>query len=188
MNILICGDSFSVPVANGWANQLTHQYSVTNLSQAGISEYKILKQLQSIAVANYDCIIVSHTSVSRVHIKQHPVHTAGLHKDCDLIYSDLASVDLYNPVVLAGLNYFKYIFDTEYYADIYKLLTMEIWELTKSVPTFHMTFFDNPVTYPFFCNYLNNIFKQYPGSVNHLNEQGNQLVFNKIAQWIDSEY
>ena len=32
---------------------------------------------------------VSCTSPSRVHTQNHPLHKKGLHKDCDLIYTDL---------------------------------------------------------------------------------------------------
>ena len=54
MHLLIIGDSFaadwSVKYADkkGWPNFLAEKYSVTNLAQAGCSEYKIKKQLDSV--------------------------------------------------------------------------------------------------------------------------------------------
>ena len=64
MNILIIGDSFATKYNGaylGWAEMLEQKHTVTNLAQAGVSEYKILKQLQSITIKDFDCVIVSHT-------------------------------------------------------------------------------------------------------------------------------
>ena len=51
MKILICGDSFAADwtvkyPGQGWPNMLAEIHEVTNLAQAGCSEYKILKQLE----------------------------------------------------------------------------------------------------------------------------------------------
>ena len=71
--ILIIGDSFACVWPNevtGWPTQLAQQYDVTNLAQAGVSEYKILKQLLNFEKENpwwqhdFNCVIVSHTSPS----------------------------------------------------------------------------------------------------------------------------
>ena len=52
------------PGENGWS-KLAKQHDVTNVAQAGVSEYKILKQLHNAELKDYDAIIVSHTSPSR---------------------------------------------------------------------------------------------------------------------------
>jgi hypothetical protein len=57
--LLICGDSFAADWTvkvkeKGWVNLLAQDYKVTNLAQAGCSEYKILKQLQSVNLDKFD--------------------------------------------------------------------------------------------------------------------------------------
>jgi hypothetical protein len=130
MNILIVGDSFSTVWPNtqgSWVEMLSKNNSVTNLSQAGISEYKILKQLESTHIPAYDLVIVSHTSNSRVHTRQHPIHSAGLHKNCDLIITDLVPrFSWFNPSLKAAINWFKYHYDSEYQETIYGLIRAKI--------------------------------------------------------------
>jgi hypothetical protein len=96
MKILVIGDSFAADwtvkyKGFGWTNLLADQFDVTNLAQAGVSEYKIYKQILSIAdLSVFDLIIVSHTSPYRVHTRLHPIHTGDLlHNNADLIYSDI---------------------------------------------------------------------------------------------------
>ncbi len=91
--IVLAGDSFGCewPTGEGWPLMLAKNHAVNNIAQAGVGEYKILKQLWNLSardaywVNNYDCVIVCHTSPSRIHTPKHPVHKEGLHKDCDLI-------------------------------------------------------------------------------------------------------
>lgn len=192
MNVLICGDSFAAdwtlqhPDVLGWPNLLANDYSVTNIAEAGVSEYKILKQLKSTTLDNYNAVIIVHTSMSRVHIEKHPIHTNGLHKNCDLIYNDLVNATRKNSVVQAGIDYFKYIFDTEYYKDLYEMLLDRILDTTRRSISLNITFFDNPVHYPFGCVNLKSIHDAHPGFANHLNDQGNELVYKRIDQWLKS--
>ena len=49
-NILICGDSFAADWTkkyngNGWVNMLCNDFNITNVAEAGVSEYKIYQQL-----------------------------------------------------------------------------------------------------------------------------------------------
>ena len=67
--ILICGDSFAADwtiktKTSGWVNFLK---DTDIIAQAGVGEYKILKQLQSCNLELYNHIIVSHTSSYRIH-------------------------------------------------------------------------------------------------------------------------
>ena len=68
MKILVAGDSFAAewPGDDGWVKLLAHSHEVTNVAQAGCGEYKIFKQIQKANLDEYDCVIVSHTSTSRV--------------------------------------------------------------------------------------------------------------------------
>ena len=51
--LLICGDSFAAdwqvkyPQGQGWCNLITQYYHVTNVAQAGCSEYRIYQQFLS---------------------------------------------------------------------------------------------------------------------------------------------
>ena len=73
----------------GWPNILAERHSVTNIAQAGVSQYSINQQLYDIDISDYDHIIVSITSPYRLYTPKHPVHIAGLHANSDLIYTDL---------------------------------------------------------------------------------------------------
>lgn len=190
--VLISGDSFAadsshiIDNSSSWTQLLKKYYDVTNIAEAGVGEYKILKQLQSTKLENFDHVIVVHTSPNRVHINHHPLHSnSKLHKNCDLIYNDILNSTIQNVVTTTALNYFKYIFDESYYYDIHKLLVKEILEITKSSQALHITFFDN----------LNNevgdwseIWNKNPGSINHLDVSGNELVLEKILTWINNHY
>ena len=125
----------------------------------------------------------------RVHIAQHPLHAnTKLHQNCDLLYADLEYSQQYdNVVVNAGLNYFRYIFDTDYYNGIYEIMLGHINHLTDPNRCLHLTFFNNPgIRYPFrhFQN-LSQIFAKHPGTVNHLSDQGHKEVIQAITPWID---
>ena len=57
--LLICGDSFSTDWTKkyegiGWVNMLEKNYKITNISQAGVSEYKIYQQLNSVDLSKFD--------------------------------------------------------------------------------------------------------------------------------------
>ena len=192
LKILLCGDSFAVDYRSvdqsncGWSNLLSDIHEVTNAAQAGVSEYKIIKQLNNYDLADFDLTIIVHTSVSRVHIQTHPLHKhSQLHQNCDLIYSDLLAAESDCAVVATAIEYFQNIYDTDYYTDLYKMMLSTILAQTVSYKTLHLSFFDNRVDYPF-QHYLNlkNIFDQYPGTINHLSNQGNTKVFDTIQTWI----
>ena len=61
MNVLIAGDSFAAewPGSNGWVKLLAKKYNVKNVAQAGVSEYKILQQINTANLDKYDLVIVS---------------------------------------------------------------------------------------------------------------------------------
>ena len=88
--ILICGDSFAADWTVkyndylGWPNLLAQNYNVKNIAQAGVGQFKIYKQLQSVNIKDFDVVISSYTSPYRVHTYNHPVHSNDLlHKNCD---------------------------------------------------------------------------------------------------------
>jgi hypothetical protein len=189
-NILIAGDSFAAEWPGeylGWPKMLQEYYNVTNLAQAGVSEYKILKQLKSVDLSKFDSIIVSHTSPSRVHTPQHPLHKEGLHKDCDLIYTDIADrSSLFNSSLRAAQGWFRYHYDDEYQIDMYNLIRKEIRSLLGSYSYISITHTDISTEYAIEHNNINfsNLWKQERGSVNHYTLKGNKEIFNELVDII----
>ena len=184
MKILLVGDSFAAdwttkyPDQKGWPNLLADQHSVTNLAQAGCSEYRILQQLKSTNLSQYNVIIVSHTSPYRIYVKQHPVHkTDTLHHHSDLIYTDVKEHSKQNKKLLPLVDYFENYFDIEYAQFMHELLVKEIKSYTRQYRTIHITHTDNSEQLSF-----KEIFESHKGLINHYSDLGNQMVFSKILE------
>jgi hypothetical protein len=190
MKILICGDSFAADwtvkyPGRGWPNMLSEQHEVVNLAQAGCSEYKILKQLESADLNAYDQIIVSHTSPYRIYVKTHPVHYNDLlHKDCDFLYSDVKEHAVNNKKLVPVVNYIENYFDLDYAKDIHRLLCKEIEQLLEFVENrvIHIANIDYKTVYSF-KNMIDfsNLFASNRGSMNHFDAEGNQEVFKILS-------
>lgn len=180
--LLIVGDSFSAdwsikyPSAGGWVNKF-FDYEVTNLSQAGASEYKIVLQLNSVDITEYHKVIICHTSPFRIYIKKHPVHHHDtLHNNCDLIYNDVLA-HKYDFISNIAVDFFENIYDMEYASYIHKLI---VTDLQKQFPAaLHISFFDLNISN---VHYFDKEFNQYKGNINHLTNEGNDVVYNKIHQ------
>jgi len=205
MKILIIGDSFAadwtVKYSNdlGWPNQLAKQHDVVNLAQAGVGEYKILKQIQSVEnISNYDCVIVSHTSPLRINTKQHPVHhNDKLHHSADLMLADIEyhytrwwkRLNPFNTALRTARNFFFYHFDEHYQIDIYSLLRKEINRLIDTVPCVVIVSTPNIdpqlITEDHVVN-LVEIHQRHPGLINHLSTQGNALAFDIVSNKLKS--
>ena len=190
MNLLICGDSFAADwtvkyPGTGWPNMLANQYNVTNLAQAGCSEYKILKQLKSVDLAQYDQIIIAHTSPYRVYVQRHPVHYNDcLHKNCDLIYADLVEHAADNKELVPIIDYFKNYFDTTYAKDIHILLCQEIEKVVAPMEdrVISITNSDYEGLYQF-KNMIkfDDLFASNRGLMNHYDDAGNQKIFEILS-------
>jgi len=193
MKVLVAGDSFAVRKNTnhdntGWPQLLAQEYQITNVAQAGVSEYKIIKQLQSQTLDEFDALVVVHTSPFRVHVQTHALHTTSpTHQYCDLIYQDLLSSDSTQPQILAALGYFQYIFDTEYYLDLYKMFLSTCNYMTKNHNVLHVSFFNNQIHTPFTeFRCLHEVFNKHPGSVNHLSKIGNLSTYRIINTWLQN--
>ena len=199
MKILVIGDSFAAdwtvkyPTQAGWVNLLANKYDVTNLAQAGVSEYKILKQLQSVSINRFDLVIASHTSSSRVHTKQHPIHNDDLlHKNADLILSDIlyhrnTVKGFFNRALKAAVGYFKYHYDSEYQTDIYCLIRNNIKQQIN-VPYLVVSNYITPEDCTLEENVLHlaKIQLEHKGLMNHMSDTGNRLVFEKVEEFIET--
>jgi hypothetical protein len=199
MKILIVGDSFCADWSSkyqdypGWPELLSNEFSVTNLAQAGVSEYKILCQLQQVPdLDQFEIIIVSHTSPYRVHTPQHPVHSKDqLHKNADLIFTDCEHhgsqiQHWFNQSLGAAIGYFKYHFDKEYYETIYKLLRSEINRILRNCNTIVVDHWSENSKSETEINALDfsQLWKEHPGKINHYSQVGNEKIYNSIKQII----
>jgi hypothetical protein len=182
--ILIAGDSFSsdqLAGENGWPRALAKKYSVTNVSQPGIGEYKILQNLKSQKLSNFDVVIVSHTSPNRVHCEINPLYPAGhLYSKSDIIFADAESK--HNESII---DYFKLIFDTEYYRFVHTSCCREIDQITNTIPVIHMTNFEWSGLYEFdsMLNFYS-LWTENRGNEVHYNKNGNDIILAALIDQI----
>ena len=92
---------------------LSNNYDVTNIAQAGVSEYKIYQQLINHDTTKYDKIIISHTSEYRIPVVKHPIHSKDiLHSNCDLIYTDIKEHED-NPKIKCIVDFYENYFHVD---------------------------------------------------------------------------
>lgn len=187
--ILICGDSFSADWGLvGWPQLLSEDYNIVNLSQAGVGEYKILKQIQSVDLKNFELIIVSHTSPSRVHTARHPLYREGFHKNCDLIFTDLENkFSFFNRSLKIAQGWFKYHYDDQYQIDIYHLIREKINTLC-AIPYISISHADIEYKNYNEKNFIDffHLWKTHRGSVNHYDDHGNNEIYRILKDKIQT--
>lgn len=200
MQILIAGDSFAAdwtvkyPDQFGWPNLLANKHSVKNLAQAGVSEYKIYQQVMSVNDINYyDFFIICHTSPYRIVTRKHPVHYDDvLHHNADLILTDLdyhahTLNGFFNRSLQAARLYVNHHYDIQYYQTTYNLFVDSI---AQKLPKNKTILIGNNLNYKKISNskYLidcKKIQKTHPGLINHLSNEGNQMLFNLVDDKIN---
>lgn len=195
MRVLICGDSFAADwtvkyVGCGWPNMLAKKYQVTNLAQAGCSEYKILKQLESTDFNQYDRIIVSHTNPYRIYVERHPIHhNDPLHKNCDLIYLDLKEHMDTHPEVVPIIDYFEKYFSFEQAREMHNLLCEKIENKLSHlgdnvIHVINANFDEHTYRFKNMINF-EDLFVSNRGLFNHFDDYGNQQVFQKLVKKLE---
>jgi hypothetical protein len=184
--ILISGDSFAADWTKkydgiGWVNMLENDFLVTNVAEAGVSEFKIYQQLQRNDIESYDKVIISHTSAYRIPVYEHPIHSKdSLHKNCDLIYSDLKE-HKNNKLAKIGIDFYENLFHFEYFIFTYNLIMDKI---IKEIPnSINISFFDSFVSKEVMC--FEEIFLKNKGLINHMNDKGNNMIYKKIKKLIN---
>ena len=193
IKVLIAGDSFAARWPDevfGWVNYLERQYNVINIAQAGVGEYKILEQIKSVNLNDFDLVIVSHTSPSRVHTPNHPLHKNGFHKDCDLIYTDLEShSSFFNTSLNTAKNWFRHHYDETYQIDIYNLIRKEINAIIN-IPYISLTHIDVATRLSIEQDNIDfsDLWKKQRGDVNHYTETGNRVIFKIVSEKIKSKF
>jgi len=75
-------------------------------------------------------------------------------------------------------SYFKKYYDADYQLDIYNLLVKEIINLKDTI---NITFHDSEDTDLIQSNF-HHIWKTHPGQINHMSEEGNKIVGEKIQK------
>lgn len=196
MKILLAGDSFAAdwqvkyPNMEGWPNMLASEHDVTNIAQAGIGEYKILKQIQNVDLDKFDTVIISHVSPNRLHCSKHPVHhNNSLHHSADLIYADLKDKEETSEDVKIAVQFFERYFDLEYQRDVANLICMEIMTTLGQfthLNQFHLENHDSDFKYQDLPSWnWRPIFKSHRGDMNHLTSIGNRLVFERIQKYLN---
>ena len=180
-NILICGDSFAADWTvksnkPGWVNFFNNK---DIHAQAGVGEYKILKQLQRANLKLYTHIIISHTSPYRIHTIVNPLHTNDeLHYACDFIYDDvrnrLPDVE----------KFFTDYYDLEYSIYIHTKICRDIDKLTQNYNTIHISHVDWTGLYKFTNQIDFSTLKKSINKSNHYSDKHNKIVYNNILNRI----
>lgn len=202
MKLLILGDSFAADwtvkyqhKGLGWPNLLANEHDVTNLAQAGVGEYKILCQLDTIQdIKQFDTVIVSHTSPYRVNTRKHPVHTGDkLHHNADLMLNDIEYhssrlFNFFNRSLRSARDFFQYHVSLEYQETVYKLLRQEI---NKKIENVNCIVVSNIIANSEFATESNildlcDVQMSHPGLMNHLSEQGNKIAYEKILKILEN--
>lgn len=186
MNLLICGDSFAADYSvageldyPGWPQILSKKHTVTNVAQAGCSEYKIYLQLKRSDLSRFDRVIIFHTSPYRIYVKEHPyLKDTKLHSNSDLIYNDIINHPRFEDKEILATFFEKY-FDLDYANFVHQLIQREIAKILGTIPSFHMG-----VNLPQLDFDASNLFKSHRGTVNHFDQTGNQWLADILEQWI----
>ena len=189
--LLICGDSFAADWTQkysglGWPNLLEQNFHVTNLAQAGCSEYKIWLQIESMLnrLGEFKYVLVSHTSPYRIYVKTHPVHFNDvLHCSSDLIYTDIVDKKNDGHDVDVIVEWFEKYFDLDHARFTHNLICEKIDRVLKqhNISTLHITNLEWSGLYQFDKMYqFNHLFKKHRGLMNHYSEAGNLEIFNTI--------
>tara|TARA_A100001515_G_scaffold45057_1_gene35381 strand:- start:2195 stop:2734 length:540 start_codon:yes stop_codon:yes gene_type:complete len=176
MKLLIAGDSFSAD-NKGWPSLLPAD--VTNASQRGVGEYKILKQVE--AYDEYDCVLICHTSPWRVHTPYHPIHSiSDTRPSNDFLLADVEHHAGSDKRMAVVYEYLKNYYDTDYQMFVWH----SVVEKTKNIPNaIHCTFHD-PVDTKIIDHNYHHVWQQHPGDINHLDDKGNALIAQLVEQLI----
>lgn len=179
MKLLIIGDSFSASMSDrSWTNRLGHD--TINMSTCGSCEYRIIKKLLESNLNEFDHVLMVHTSPYRIYFDKNPFYqNSETHQECDLIYADIKNKK--NNVFVEHVTWwFENVFDLNQAEFLHTLLIEYSQKYLSSVPNTHITFFEK-------CSVegvhdFSVIHKQCPGDINHLNEEGNSWVVDRILK------
>jgi len=180
--IVIFGDSFSADnVENSWPWLLEQKYTVENYSLRGASEYRLYCSfMNNLATAqSADAVIFFHTNPQRVFIPDHVDYmrrSMDSHSHSDMVANDVMSDTAWRNI---ADMYYRNFFDEGFQNTIYTMLIQNISSRLKNI--LHCSGFDVPTK----INSFHTLRETNPGTINHLDINGNQVVYNYIEQWIE---
>jgi len=183
--LAIFGDSFGVTDGNAqsWIRRLEQNFFIQNYCICGIGEYKIWKQIEQVEIDQFDVVLVTHTSPTRVHVEYNPLHsTSQYHQQCDIIYADIAEHN--NEFARACKQFFKHIYNETYQIDMFNLVIEKIENMLKVHPHVqHITHFDyTGLHQPNGLVNFYDVFCEHRGNINHYTPTGNDIVYNRLLQ------
>lgn len=182
LKILIAGDSYASDwhTNKEWWKQLP--YDITNIAQAGSSQYRILKSLPNLEM--YDVIIIAHTSPYRIYTEHNLLHQDSItHKDSDYLIGDV--IDKGGDMARAMKKYVEYFHNDEYVMYQHRKICDDIINKTKDKPTLNISGFDYSDIYQF-NDYLHipSIVNYERGKICHMNETTNITLSYVIEEKI----
>ena len=188
MKVLLLGDSWAADWSSkftdypGWPNLLSEKFDVTNIAQAGVSQYSIVKQLNSVNPDDFARIVISITSPFRIYTPQHPVYKTGLHVNADLMLNDLRhKKDPDNAPLRSAIDFFKYHFDPDHANFVNQLIVDHLLGRLDKEKTIVTSVFEQIVESHRYCDGFS-IWKQYAApKANHMTQRGNE-VFAQIME------
>ena len=193
MKVLILGDSWAADWSSkfdeypGWPNLLSKKFDITNVAQAGVSQFRIVKQLNNVNVDDFDRIVISITSPFRIYTPQHPVHKTGLHANSDLILNDLrhqAKEFPDNAQLRSAIDFFEHHFDTDHANFVNQLIVdhlLQRLDKDKTIVTGCIAHNDQFVKNHKYVDGFD-VWKRHKSvNVNHMTRKGNE-IFAKIME------
>lgn len=178
-NVFIFGDSFSADI-RGWPKYLSSKTGGTR----GSSEYRILKNYinNKDKISSDDYVIICHTHWSRVYLKDSNRNLLSraldTHPWCDILFSDVHAKKEEEFVKVL-----HEIWDEEYFKYIYDSIINDLFKIPNSI---HITFFDDVAE--MYSNKIvsfADIKRTHAGKINHMNNEGNDIVSKKLGKIID---
>lgn len=170
--LYILGDSFSASTSElSWSSLLTKYYNVVNYASNGSSEYRIWKRAQEIE--KNKLTIFCHTSPTRIFLKNSEhlsSRSLSSHVYCDIIINDI-----FSKKEKQFIDILEKIWDEQFFHDTYTLLINDLQN--KFPKSLHICFFNNSEYF--------NIWKKYPGNINHMSEEGNLQVFELLVKSLE---
>lgn len=197
MHILICGDSWAADWSVkyndlGWPNILQQHHDVTNIAQAGVSQYRICQQLQDIDITKFDVAVCSITSPNRIYSNNNTAHIDdALHSNCDLMFADLEHAweqGNKTPQTKSALDFFMYHWDKDHADFVHQLLVDWCFNKLNVIPTIGTSNIINNNSFATQWNYVCgvDICANNKGIINHMNEQGNKLFADMMLDKIST--
>lgn len=164
---------------NSWVNQISDNCAIINISENGISEYRIYRKFLDVrdTFCSSDIVIFCHTNPHRIYLPdrvQYPTRQKNSHPECDLVLGDVNRHGIFWRFV--SYIFIKYFYDEEYYNTLYDLMIADMNKIENKV--IHISGFEprNSIVS------IKDIFEKHPGNINHLDDKGNKLVAERISK------